>query len=109
MEPITKIKKNKGQAVNATIVAVGLLSAVATSAGNWMVEHVFNSPDVISAKIETVQNDLGARVSKQETIISTLCNDYGQTVSRMDQNIQNISKALKVPVVTGKANSDPCK
>lgn len=47
-----------------------------------------------------------AAVSAREDL---LCNNYVETVSRIDQNLQNIGEALKVTVVVGASNSNPCK
>lgn len=91
----------RGQLINAGVIIV----AVATAGLTWLGNYVLNSPaKEAAANIKTSQS-----VDILDKKLSTLCNDYGQTVSRMDQNIQNIGKALKVSIVVGKTDNDPCK
>ncbi len=74
-------------------------------AGSWLGGYILNSPKETQQALASVTND----VSEVKTRLSLLCNDYGQTVSRVDQNLQIIGSALKVKVVTGRTNTDPCK
>ncbi len=91
----------KGQVQLATVAIIGVVSFV----GSWIGGYILNSPKQAEEAIASVKND----VSEVKTRLSLLCNDYGQTVSRVDQNLQIIGEALKVKVVTGKTNVDPCK
>lgn len=83
------------------IIGAALLSAAAT----WLFGYVINSPQNAAASVASVRDS----VTKVEGRLATLCNDYGQTVSRLDQNLQILGQALKAPVVVGKSNTDPCK
>lgn len=83
----------KGQAIVGAII----VSSIVTSAATWFANHFLDAPEA-----------QGAEINELNTKVKLLCNDYGQTVSRMDQNLQNIGNALKVPIVVGNANSDPC-
>lgn len=46
----------------------------------------------------------------QDRKINSLCIAYGQTVSRIDQNLVNIGEALHVAIVDGIAgDNNPCQ
>jgi hypothetical protein len=47
-------------------------------------------------------------ISDTNTRITILCNDYLNTISRIDQNMQNMATALHVNVVRGEYNSSLC-
>lgn len=48
-------------------------------------------------------------ITKTSTALHTLCNDYSQTVYRIDQNLQILGKALKADIVSGNSNVNPCQ
>jgi hypothetical protein len=87
----------KGQVVNLAIIAVALGTAACTKFIDWGVDKFLNGPD-----------NAAAATSALDQKVNLLCNDYTNTVSRMDQNIQNIGKAVKAPVVVGSTNTNPC-
>lgn len=89
---------NKGQVMTPALVAVAMISSIATTAGGWLVNRVLESPESQAAAVGLLQGK-----------VDLLCNDYVNTISRMDQNIQNIARAIKATVVMGVANSNPCK
>ena len=82
-----------------------ILTALVMQGANWTADYFLKSPEKADTKIEILANKL----TTQTQILSTLCNDYGQTISRLDQNVQNIGRSFNVPVVIGKSNSNPCE
>lgn len=74
-------------------------------AGSWLGGYILNGPEKASAAIEKVDT----KVNGIQSNLLLLCSDYSQTVYRMDQNIQNVGKALDIEVVVGKSDSNPCK
>lgn len=94
------MKKNRGQSVTAVI----LITASLTGVVNWLTNRILNSPNEAALALTETQDE----VTQTRNVLSTLCNDYQQTVSRVDQNMQAIGKALKVNVVAGRADANPC-
>lgn len=90
---------NKMPIIPMTIIAVVSFGA------SWLGNYILNSPE----KIMEAVNVSAHEITQINTKVVSLCNDYGQTVSRVDQNLQAIGGALKVNIVSGKANVDPCK
>lgn len=88
------ILKNKGQAAMGTIIITSLL----TSCVGWLATNLLSSPSAAAASINVVN-----------TKVEKLCQAYGDTVSRIDENMQSLGNALKVNVIKGRANSNPCK
>lgn len=95
----TKFKK--GQAAFGAIA----LTALITSASTWLGGYILNSPGQAAAVAQGLKDEIQIQRNK----LDLLCNDYGQTIYRMDQNIQNLARAFEVPVVVGKADANPCK
>lgn len=93
--------KNTGQAQLAMASIIGVISFGAS----WLGNYILNSPTQSANAINVVQTD----VNKLDSRLTVFCNDYQQTVSRVDQNLQIIGRALKVSVVSGSSNSNPCQ
>ncbi len=91
--------KERGQAATMIIV-----TALVMQGANWTGDYFLKSPERSDQRITI----LDTKINRQAQILSTLCNDYGQTISRVDQNVQNIGTSLRVPVVLGKVDSNPC-
>jgi len=82
-----------------------LLTWIASGATGLVATIALAYASSTSSDIKRTSDELQAT----KTTVRVLCNDYGQTVSRMDQNLQAIGKALRVNVVSGSSNIDPCK
>lgn len=86
-------------------VGVALLLAGGIFSLQWLLGFVFNSPAKQAQAVDVVDK----KVLEISNTVNLLCNDYGQTISRIDQNLQNFGRTLGASVVVGKASSDPCK
>ena len=94
-----QIRLQIGQ-ISLPIASVG---AILVAAVSWTAAY-FGNLSAQSAAVGSVQ----ANIDKVDSRVSLLCNDYGQTVSRVDQNLQAIGRALKVSIVSGNSNVNPC-
>lgn len=87
------------------IVLTNVIWTVAAGAITLLASIAMANSRATTDKVNTVSDAQNQTAST----LRALCTDYGQTVSRLDQNLQAIGKALKVNVVVGKVDSDPCK
>lgn len=71
----------------------------------WIGNYVLNAPKDSATAISSVDS----RVTAVDNRLTVLCNDYQESVSRIDQNLQIIGTALHVSVVSGSATVQPCQ
>lgn len=102
----------------ALIVITGILSTT----GSWFATTFLGAPvraetaitqsadaSKIATEAKGTADSIKGDVSTLKQSLAQLCNDYGQTIYRIDQNQQNIAAAVHATVVVGKSNLDPCK
>lgn len=73
----------KGQ----TAVPIIIVTALLTSSGNWLLSRLFNSPDVLSASIGTLNSQVAVLKSSDAT--------QDSTIAEMKSNIEYIRRSLE--------------